>query len=260
MRFIMAQVVLLALWDVHAQTAPAPLTFEVASIKPSAPDVSGLFLQPQSGGDLRMVGATLKNLIAYAYKVREFLVSGGPEWVNSDRFDIYARAHSSISEDPSSDRLQISERLKSLLAERFQLAIHSESKEQTVYALVVEKNGPKFPEAKPESGAVIRGGKGSIIGQGVAVQMLALNLSNQTGRPVLDKTGLTGKYDFKLEWVPDSSLGPVPVGALPGGAPPDLNGPSLFAALQEQLGLRLEPQKAPVEIFVIDHAARPSEN
>ncbi len=219
-------------------------------------------MQPQPGGNLRLVGATLKNLIAYAYNVREFTISGGPGWINSDRFDINARAEqSSASGDSSGGSRQIPERLRSLLAERFQLAIHRESKEQNVYALVLAKSGPKFSEAKPESKPTIRGRRGSIIGQGVGMQMLVINLANSMDRPVLDRTGLTGTYDFKLEWSPDAQ-GPSSIAGAGGEAPllPDPNGPSLFAALQEQLGLRLEPQKAPVEILVIDRAARPSEN
>src|ERR1035438_3876803 len=128
MRFTFALVLVLTLWNVHAQTAPAPLTFEVASVKPSAPDVPGLFFQPQPGGNLRITGGTLKNLIAFAYNAREFAISGGPGWVNSDRFDIDARAaHVSSSENLPANAQQMRERLKSLLAERFQLAIHSES-------------------------------------------------------------------------------------------------------------------------------------
>src|ERR1039457_2742964 len=92
MRFIFAHVLVLTMWNLHAQIAPAPLTFEVASVKPSAPDVPGFFFQPQPGGNLRITGATLKNLIAVAYNAREFTISGGPGWVNSDRFDIDARA------------------------------------------------------------------------------------------------------------------------------------------------------------------------
>ena len=261
----MAGLVLLALltaWGVHAQTAPAPPSFEVASIKPSGPDAQGMYLLPQSGGDLRLIGATLKNLIAYAYNVREFGVSGGPGWVNSDRFDINARARRpSAAEDPSGGPRQIGARLKSLLAERFQLVIHSETKEQNVYALVPAKSGPKVSEAKAESGSTIRRRQGSIIGQGVGMRMLVLNLANAVERPVLDRTGLTGRYDYKLEWSPDVR-GSGSIAAAGGEAPlpPDPNGPSLFTALQEQMGLRLEPQKAPVEILVIDHAARPSEN
>lgn len=263
MRFISAHVLVLTLWNVHAQTAPAPLTFEVASVKPSAPDVAGLFVQPQPGGSLRITGGTVKNLIAIAYNAREFAISGGPGWVNSDRFDIDARAaHLSASENSPANAQQLRERLKSLLAERFQLAIHPESKEQNVYALFVGKSGPKLLEAELGARSMIRKRGTSIIGEAVGMQMFVLNLANSLDRPVLDKTGLAGKYDFKLEWSLDALNVSSPIAATGAETPtaPEPNGPNLFAALQEQLGLRLEPQKAPVETLVIDHVARPSEN
>lgn len=245
-------------WNACAQTASTPLTFEVASVKASAPDVPGMFLQPQPGGNLRITGATLKNLIAFAFNAREFAISGGPDWVNSDRFDIDA----SVGSSPGTPQ-QIRERLKALLAERFQLTIHNESKEQNVYALVIGKNGPKFHDAKPESGPMIRKRGTTITGDGVGMQVLALNLATSLDRPVLDKTGLTGKYDFKLEWSLDAGTGPRPTAATTGGEVPvasDPTGPSIFAALQEQLGLRLETQRAPAETLVIEHVSRPSAN
>jgi uncharacterized protein (TIGR03435 family) len=263
MRFTFAHVLVLTLWTVHAQTAPAPLTFEVVSVKPSAPDVPGFFFQPQPGGNLRITGGTLKNLIAFAYNAREFAISGGPGWVNSDRFDIDARtAHLSPPENLAANPQQMQERVKSLLAERFQLVIHNESKEQNVYALIVAKNGPKLHEVKPESNQMIRKRGTSITGEGVGIHMLVLNLANSLDRQVLDKTGLTGRYDFKLEWSLDALGVSSPVAATGAEVPvaSEPGGPSLFAALQEQLGLRLEPQKAPVETLVIDHVARPSEN
>jgi uncharacterized protein (TIGR03435 family) len=263
MRFIFVHVLVLTLWNIHAQNSPTPLTFEVVSVKPSAPDVAGLFVKPQPGGSLRITGGTVKNLIAIAYNAREFAISGGPGWVNSDRFDIDARAgHFPASENSPANAQQLRERLKSLLAERFQLAIHPESKMQNVYALFVGKNGPKVHEATPESNSLIRKRGTSIIGEGVGMQMLVLNLANSLDRPVLDKTGLTGKYDFKLEWSLDAPNASSPTAEKGAETPttPEPTGPSLFAALQEQLGLRLEPQKAAVETLVIDHVARPSEN
>ncbi len=253
----------LTLWNVQAQTAPVPSTFEVASVKPSAPDVTGFFFQPQPGGNLRITGATLKNLIAVAYNAREFAISGGPGWVNSDRFDIDARvAHLSTSENVPANPQQMRECLKSLLAERFQLAIHPERKEQNVYVLLVGKGGPKLHEATPGSNPKIRKRGTSITGEGVGMQMLVLNLANSLDRPVLDKTSLTGKYDFKVEWAPEVPSVPSPTATMGAETPtvPQPNGPSLFTALQEQLGLRLEPQKAPAETLVIDRVALPSKN
>jgi uncharacterized protein (TIGR03435 family) len=269
MRFLFSLVVLLAFCDIHAQTPTAALRFEVASIKPSAPTIDGMYLRPQPGG-LRIEGATLKNLIAIAFDVREFTISGGPGWIGSDRFDIDARAESGPSGKPGqADQTkrqisgqQIRECLQSLLADRFELAIHRETKEDKVYPLVLGANGPRFSEGKPDSKPMIRGRKGLITGQAVPMQMLALNLANSLSRTVLDRTGLNGKYDFKLEWTPEALQGaasPAPANSeLPVARDPD--GPYIFAALQEQLGLRLETQKAPVATLLIDRVARPSAN
>jgi len=162
-----------------------------------------------------------------------------------------------------------------LLADRFQLTLHRETKEQSVYALLVAKNGPKLQESQTKDGQakegtgprgpMMRMGRGELSGQGVALDMLTRTLSSQLGRTVIDRTGLKGNFDFKLTWTPDpgQSAGP-PGGGPPPGAdappPPDPNGPSIFTALQEQLGLRLESQKGPVEMLVIDRVEKPSEN
>ena len=272
-----AAVLLLSPWCLRAQPAAAPLTFEVASIKPSAPGARGTMFQMQPGGGLRVSGATLRMLITLAYDVRDFQVSGGPGWINSDRFDINARAErSSGAEETPADPRQMTdaqrktsmqqarERLRALLAERFQLAVHRDSNEQSVYALVVAKNGPKLQEAKGGPGPMVRMGMGQFNGQGVEMQMLATVLSDQVGRTVIDRTGLKGKFDVKLQWTPDPGQGFGAPGPPPPGVeappPPDPNGPSIFTALQEQLGLRLESQKGPVQALVIDRVEKPSEN
>jgi uncharacterized protein (TIGR03435 family) len=257
-RFSLVLTIWLPLSGLHAQSASTPLSFEVVSVKTSAPDIQGIFLQPQPGGGLRATGATLNNLIALAYGVREFEISGGPRWAGLDRFDIDARAGSPpAAAESRRNGGELQERVRSLLAERFRLAAHSEAKEQDVYALVVAKNGPKFHEATPESGASIRGQRGSIKGQGTTMQLLALNLSSQMGHRVTDQTGLAGKYDFALEWTPDVAVSAsgvdAPLASTPGES-------SVLAALEEQLGLRLEPQKRPVKVIVIDHVEKPSGN
>ena len=257
MQLSIAQVLLLELLGFQAQTPPsAPLAFEVASIKPSAPDAAGMYMRPQPGG-LRLEGATLKNLIEYAYAVRGFAISGGPAWANSDRFDVDAR----VGGSPSGPQ-QLGERLKTLLGERFKLAVHTESKEQNVYYLIVGKNGPKLHEAKPDSRQMIRRQGPSITGEGIGLGMLVLNLANALEVPVFDKTGLTGRYDFKLEWSLDVGRQSGSVTGMGGGdaRAAEPSGPSLFAALQEQLGLRLDVQKAPAETLVIDHVDCPSAN
>ena len=176
-------------------------------------------------------------------------------------------------------------KVQSLLADRFKLTLHRETKEFPVYALMIAKNGSKLQEVADtplESGPPdpkgapdgprkgmkgIRMDRGEVSGQGATISLLAEVLSNQVGRTVLDKTGLKGHYDFTLKWTPDESQGAMIKGPGDGGPgtgnappPPDASGPSIFTAVQEQLGLKLESQKGPVEILVIDHVERPSEN
>lgn len=254
--------------DVFGQASATQSTFEVASVKPSAPDVSSVFIRPLGGG-VQITGASLKNLISFAYGVRPFQISGGSQWVDTERYDIDARPSTPDAKTPmdpakmSEERRKILEGLKSLLADRFQLALHSETKEQPVYTLVVNKGGPKLHESKEPRGSIRKIGRGMLKGQAVRLEMLALSLSNELGRLVIDKTELSGKYDFELKWA--SSQAP----AAQLGAPPqtaefalaaDPDGPSIFTALQEQLGLRLESGKGPVEVLVIDRAERPSKN
>jgi uncharacterized protein (TIGR03435 family) len=257
------------------------LTFEVASIKPNAGDDRRMSIQIQPGGGLRATGATLKMLLTLAYDVRDFQISGGPGWINTDRYDVMAKAERSASAEAVPDDLrkmtddqrktlgdQMRERLRSLLADRFQLTLHRETKEQSVYALVVGKSGSKLQESQSTEGGGPRGmmrmGRGQLSGQGVQMQGLTMALSNQVGRPVIDRTGLKGNFDFKLEWTPDQGQSAGPLGGGPPGAdappPPDPNGPSIFTAVQEQLGLRLESQKGPVEMIVIDRVEKPSDN
>ncbi len=271
-------VIFTAAW-VFGQSSAPPLTFEVASIKPSAADGFHVGIQMQPGGGLRVNGVTLKLILTIAYDVREFQILGGPGWISSDRYDIAAKAAASDAENQSSDprqlsdaqrktaREQMQQRLQALLEDRFQLKIHRETREQPVYALLVAKNGPKIQPVEAKTGGSpprMMVGRGMLNGQGVELSMLTAMLSNQLGRPVLDRTGLSGHFDIKLEWTPDPAQSEKALGALPPGVqappPPDPNGPSVFTAVQEQLGLRLESQKGPVEMIVIDHVDKPSEN
>jgi uncharacterized protein (TIGR03435 family) len=168
--------------------------------------------------------------------------------------------------------------LQPLLAERFKLKAHTETKQLPVYELIVAKGGPKLKEATPGDtyangfkgpdgvgrGGMMRMGRGQLTGQGVPITTLTNLLSQQLQRTVVDKTGLTGKYDLELNWTPEQGeggLGPPPGAASPQAEPaPDATGPSIFTALQEQLGLKLQSTKGPVETLVIDHAEMPSEN
>jgi uncharacterized protein (TIGR03435 family) len=246
-----------------AQT-PHPPEFEVASIRQHvfAGKPNECRGQPVSGNRVTIPCSSLRNLILRAYDVRTYQITGGPAWLADLAdlaYDINARAP---GEDKPTAR-QIREMLQSLLADRFQLQLHHESKELPVYALVTGKNGPRLKESasdvKPGFRFLMGGLKGNVTATGESMAQFAGYLSNEAGRPVIDKTGLTGSYDFTLEWMRDQTQ--VIPGLSPAGSDSgDGIGPSLFTALQEQLGLRMESQKSPIDVLVIDRAARPSEN
>ena len=221
---------------------------------------------------LTATGVTLHGLIREAYGVEDDQISGAPNWLNSERYDIEAKADKSVADELqklSFDQRLVEYRrmLQALLADRFQLTLHRETKELPVYALIIAKKGPKLQETHPGDNdpTGMTFGRGLLKGEGVPIALLVRHLSQQRlGRPVLDKSGLTGKYDFTLQWTPEENRAPMFKGTRDGGqgpdSPPDSSGPSIFTAIQEQLGLRLESQKGPVEVLVIDHVERPSEN
>jgi bla regulator protein BlaR1 len=252
----------------------AQLTFEVASIKPANPDAPGSSINFRPGGGLNMTNVPLRAMITFAYDVRDFQISGGPGWVGTERFDVMARPDRAAADgledlakmtddQRKTVRDQIAERLRALLADRFQLVVHKEVKEQPIYALILAKNGLKLQENKepgPRQGMSMN--RGRLQGMAAPMEMLGQVLSNTMGRPVLDKTGLTGKYDFVLEWTPEPGADARAQGfgdgiTAPAPAP---GGPTIFTALQEQLGLRLDAQKGPVQIIVIDRVEKPSKN
>jgi bla regulator protein blaR1 len=239
----------------RAQSRPNPV-YEVASIKPSQPGSRPSIRSVSGSGKLNATNATLKALIGFAYNVRDYQISGGPNWLGSTGYDIVATPEHPV--DPTPDNIDyFRAMLRSLLTQRFKLTVSRQTKELPVYALVVAKDGPKFKEVeKWQKGADmrIRGGAGQMIAEKVTMALLAQTLSNIAGRSVVDQTGLTGYYDFKLEWTPDEIGQPAPVVLEP------RDRPSIFTALQEQLGLKLDSQKGPVEILVIDHAEKASEN
>ncbi|HEY6392831.1 MAG TPA: M56 and DUF3738 domain-containing protein, partial [Bryobacteraceae bacterium] len=234
----------------------APKEFEVASIKPSAPGGRGVRVQMAPGGRLDASNITVKFLIQQAYGVKDFQVIGGPGWINSERYDLVAKADGDIGRME-----QIRPLIEKLLADRFQLTIHRDTKELPIYALVVGKNGPKLKESEANNqGPQIRMNRGLINGQAMGMAMLASQLSVPLGRTVLDKTGLTGQYDIKLEFTPEDGPGRGPGDGAEAAPPPDATGPSIFTALQEQLGLKLESSKGPVEIIIIDRIEKPTAN
>jgi bla regulator protein blaR1 len=262
------------LFDVGvASTQPAakPLEFEVAAIKPADPDAHGSSMMTDRAGGLNATNMPLRALITAAYGIRDFQLSGGPGWVGTERFDIIAKPERvESSQEPPDPRAMTDEqrklrneqwnaRVRALLADRFALVVHTETKEQPVYLLTVAKNGPKLTVVTtPGDRQGTSGGRGRSQGFAATMSMLANTLSNATGRPVIDKTGLTGKYDYILEWTPDA--GPAGPAGSDAPQPVDSPGPTIFTALQEQLGLKLESSKGPVENIVIDHVDHPSAN
>jgi len=251
-------------------------SFEVASIKPNNSGDNRVMFRA-NGGRFTVAGATAKMLIQQAYRVRDFQLSGGPAWLGSDRFDIEAKPEN-VS-DMTPERMPLM--LQNLLVERFQLKTHKETKELPIYELVVAKDGPKLksvpepprpapgtpPGPPPSPGGpmppgAFRIGRGEMMGSAIPFENFIQSLSSMLGRTVVNKTGLTGFFDVQMHWAPDpGETGPF--GPVPGVQPPppaDPAGPSIFTALQEQAGLRLESSKGPVEVLVIDSVERPSEN
>jgi uncharacterized protein (TIGR03435 family) len=222
-----------------AQTA----RFEVASIKPSAPDSQVLnSLYTDRSGGLHVENYALRGIILFAYDLRDFELVGAPGWIDTARYDIVAKTDSGpTGDDP------FRERVRSLLESRFGLVAHHESRQLTAYAMTVAKGGSKLKAVTtPGEQYGFRGGVGRNRGFAITMPMFARELARLIGRPVLDKTGLEGNYDYVLEWSADSDA--------------TSTGPSVFTALQEQLGLRLESMKAPTDTLVIDHIERPSQN
>jgi bla regulator protein BlaR1 len=232
--------------------AEAAAAFDVASIKPSKPGTRGFSINPLPGGRFTTSNTTLKMLISTAYRIYDFQVSGGPNWLDSYRVDIQAKA------DAGAKPEQLRAMLQKLLADRFGLGVHRETRELPTYALVVAKSGPKIQQSKdaegtPEFRVFMRS---RITAKRASLSLLTEALAMLLSRPVSDKTGLQGGFEYKLEWTPDQSQTRGNDDPLP----PDPDRPSIFVALQEQLGLKLESQKGPVEIIVIDRAEKPSEN
>ncbi len=245
----------------RAQSNPlAPKQFEVASIKPMDPAMGGMHrveIQMAPGGRFIAKGLNAKMLIQQAYGVRDFQISGAPSWASTDRYEINAKGEGNITRDDLKPMLQ------ALLADRFKLTIQRETKDMPVYNLVVAKGGPKLKESEGGKGDQVRMGRGLIEAQSASMLAITNVLSNQLGHAILDKTGLTGRYDLKLEWTPDESQTAMIRQMHPDSPPPpplDNGGPSIYTALQEQLGLKLENSKGPVDMLVITRLEKPTEN
>jgi uncharacterized protein (TIGR03435 family) len=217
-----------------AQTA-AP-AFEVASIKASSAAPGSASGIRSDTGRIAGRNVTLRGCVQSAYGIPEALIFGGPKWVDEERYDIDAKAPG-----PAGDR-EMMIMLQSLLAERFKLVIHHETRPIQGYALVAGKKGLTAKRSEPGTPSVTSSSRRSIDAVSCSMERLAAKLAGVLHAPVEDLTGIEGNFDFKLEWTPDELQSGV------------------FAALEEQLGLKLEGRKVPTETIVIDSAAKPSEN
>jgi len=233
-------------------------SFEVATIKPAPAGQQGLGINVNNTGQFSTRNTSLKDLLIFAYGVHPDQIQGLPGWAAEDKYDIVGKPdHEGMGNDT-----QIRSMVKKLLTERFSLVIHREKKEISAYTLNIGKTGSHKLTAN-ESGVNLPGiggrGPGSIGVRNATMDQFAGFLQARiVDRPVVNKTGLAGKYDFTLTWRPDQ-LGPTPPNAPP--PPADLESrPDIYTAMQEQLGLRFQAERAPVEILVIDKASKPSEN
>lgn len=281
--------VVITLVAIAAPTGAAQrLSFDTVSIRPNTTPVvvaddQEISISP--GGTLRVVNMPLSFLITFAYPIQGFQLDGGPAWVASDRFDIVGRPGQELPPrtpgGPDPVRLMI----QALLEDRFKLALRKDTRQMPIYELILAtRDGTPGPQLRPAQAdcaaleAAIAGGTppppppstgpgcrtggrmGRLTFGGQPLTAFASLLSRLTQRVVVDRTGLPGNWEFELTFSSDPSQLPLPPGATPPPAAPeaDPNGPSIFTALEEQLGLKLQPTRGPVEVYVIDRAERPT--
>jgi len=282
--FIAAVAPLRAVRQVQALSNGAqqpPLAFETASVKPNKSGDEERFTRVDPGGGLTVVNMQLRELITWAYQIQSFQLEGGPGWIASDRFDILAKPEREVPSTGEQDPRRMM--LRTLLADRFKLVMHKETKELPIFELVLARQGGKLgPQLRPAAvdcaarAAAARAGTPppssgppgpgfcgttmnpvSVRGGGATMAMLASLLERAAKRLVIDRTGLKGNWDLEVNYTPDRSQLPPGV-ELPSSIDP--NGPSLFTALEEQLGLKLRPARGPVEVLVIDSVQQPTPN
>jgi uncharacterized protein (TIGR03435 family) len=240
---------------------PADLQFDVASLKPSLPGGRGGGIRPAEGG-LRYIAnnCSIKTMITVAYRVKPEQIVGGPSWIDTDLFDMEGKA-----EKPSNgDELHMM--LMNMLRDRLQLKFHHDKKEMKMYALTVDKDGPKLTPHDPQNPhdqwidiAQEKFLHLKLSATCVPMDYVAFRLAGLLDLPVVDLTGLKGNYDFTLSYTRDLPPG-FPEGAKINGEDPDLSGLNLFQALKQQLGLEMKAQRGPVEVIVIDHVEKPTAN
>jgi uncharacterized protein (TIGR03435 family) len=235
-----------------APEAPMPAdahpSFEVATIKPSRPDdTKGGF---QVGGHRLLIqNQSVNDLLSFAYAIHQKQIVDGPSWLETQKFDIVGQA----DVEGYANLRQIQEMLQKLLQSRFNLKFHREKRELLIYAITVAKGGPKLiKHTETSNGLPTQSGSPSSGGRRFtnnSMSDFALGMQSFLDRPVVDQTALLGRYDFVLSWTPDDS-----------STDSSNSAPALFTAIQEQLGLKLEPVKGPVDVYVIDRVGKPTEN
>ncbi len=257
--------------EAASSNLPAPV-FSSVSVKPSQatathPNQSKMMFS-LTDGSFEARAATLQRLIQLAYHVQDSQISGGPDWVDTTKFDVEAKLDPGYvaaihQQDSGHEKFDDQAALKALLADQFKLAAHSQAQVLQAYDLVVDTNGPKLQDAGASGMRMMRMEPGALMSSGTHIEFLAQQLSMRLGQPVVNKTGLKGTYAFNLHWTPEPTetarLNKGGEGEAAGPAP-DPNGPSLVTALQDQLGLKLVPHTEPVQVLVIDHAEQPPEN
>jgi uncharacterized protein (TIGR03435 family) len=245
-------------------TSPGQPEFEVASIKSISSKAAagvgrGTRFRTTPSGSLIADNISVKQLIRYAYGLSDFQIAGGPRWIESARFNVLAKTETGLKAPTSDERLiQMRPMLQTMLAERFMLTVHRETKELPIYELVPAKSGIKIPRTKPETCiycGYYRVGRTWITAEGISMPKLTAALTDALGREVIDHTEFTGTFDIDVEFAPNDLRAPT-------GQPvrDDSSAPSLFTVVQQELGLRLAGAKGPVEILTIDHIEQPSEN
>jgi bla regulator protein blaR1 len=274
------------------QTAAAPSpSFEVASVRQNHSGTRGRLFKLGDPSRFVTTNMPTKDLIEFAYNIKDFQISGGPGWIAGQGYDIQATVEDSLvaelqklSRDQRSDQFRLM--LRSRLADRFKLSLSHSTKELPGFALVIAKGGSKLTEVAPPDpqatpappppspgngrpplgpgGFMLMmqpGGIATLTANTAPINNLVNLLSMQLGRPVLDQTGLKGTYSFTLKFISETGLGGGPLPPAPPSADaPDTAGTSIFTAIQDQLGLKLESTKTPVESYVIEHIEEPSEN
>ena len=269
-----------------AQTDTRP-AFAVATIKKNTTGDAARGMRLQPGGRIVVTNQPLRQLIVFAYSLQPQQLEGGPSWIDTDRFDITAQAEGSISPTPPGGPPGPAQlMMQRLLAERFGLVVRTESRELPVYALTIARRdgqlgprikpvdrdclalmtqapggvpvqAPRLPDGRPGCG-VTRDGTGRVLAGGTTMTMLAMSmLTAPAGRIVVDRTGLKGAFDFDFEYAPEPAPGAAPP---PGAVTAVTDRPGLFTALEEQLGLKLQPARAPIDVTVIDRVTLPTEN